>query len=251
MNKFTKIFLCLFACSALAFGQASMTTTTLSSALSAGSSSTVVNVASATNISGPALPFPQGGIGSPSGSALTLLFVDREVMRVNSVSGTAVSVSRGWDGTSSMAHASGAKVWVGPGSAFTKSEPVGVCILSQLTVNPRVNSLTGNIYTCGNGKWTTFATFVGQQTLGAAIDSTGAGVTVAPTNPVHHVVNTGSIATITVPPACPAVCTIVLIPDAAFTTTTAGNIALASTGVVSKALTMTWDGNAVKWFPSY
>lgn len=42
---------------------------------------------------------------------------------------------------------------------------------------------------------------------------------------------------------------VVIIPDGAFTTTTAGNIAVASTAVVNKPLTECWDGT--KWYPSY
>lgn len=42
---------------------------------------------------------------------------------------------------------------------------------------------------------------------------------------------------------------VTLIPDTAFTTGTADNIALASTAVVKKALTMSYDG--LKWYPSY
>jgi hypothetical protein len=42
-----------------------------------------------------------------------------------------------------------------------------------------------------------------------------------------------------------------LIPTGVFTWTTAGNIALAGTAVVSKALTMTYDATTTKWYPSY
>ena len=42
-----------------------------------------------------------------------------------------------------------------------------------------------------------------------------------------------------------------LIPTGIFTTGTLGNIALASTAVVSRVLTMTWDATAAKWYPSY
>jgi hypothetical protein len=44
---------------------------------------------------------------------------------------------------------------------------------------------------------------------------------------------------------------ITLIPTGAFTTTVAGNIALISTAVVNRALTMTYDATTVKWYPSY
>lgn len=75
------------------------------------------------------------------------------------------------------------------------------------------------------------------------------GGTIAPTGNIHHISGTAAIATITVPAGCTPTCQITLIPDGIFTTTTAGNISLASTAVVNKALIMTWDGT--KWNPSY
>ncbi|CAB4240767.1 hypothetical protein UFOVP22_1, partial [uncultured Caudovirales phage] len=44
---------------------------------------------------------------------------------------------------------------------------------------------------------------------------------------------------------------ITIIPTGIFLTTTAGNIALASTTIVSKALIMTYDVTTAKWYPSY
>jgi hypothetical protein len=42
-----------------------------------------------------------------------------------------------------------------------------------------------------------------------------------------------------------------LIPSGLWATTTAGNIAIVSTAVVSKALIMTYVANTAKWYPSY
>lgn len=76
--------------------------------------------------------------------------------------------------------------------------------------------------------------------------------TIAPTTPIVFVSGTTAIATITVPAALGSYGNqIVLIPTGAFTTTVAGNIALASTAVVNRALTMTYDATTVKWYPSY
>lgn len=76
--------------------------------------------------------------------------------------------------------------------------------------------------------------------------------TIAPTAPIHHVTGTTAINTITPPPAFLANGgQIVLIPDGLFTTGTSGNIALATTAVVSKAIIMTYDPVAAKWYPSY
>jgi hypothetical protein len=76
--------------------------------------------------------------------------------------------------------------------------------------------------------------------------------TIAPTTQIAFVSGTTAIATITAPtPISIGGGQITLIPTAIFTTTTAGNIALASTAVVSKALIMHYDAAAAKWYPSY
>jgi hypothetical protein len=85
------------------------------------------------------------------------------------------------------------------------------------------------------------------QVVGAAIASAA---TIAPTSVIHHVTGTTAVVNITVPYTNFAG-QVILIPDGAFTTTNAGNIAIASTAVVSKALIMTYDPVQAKWYPSY
>jgi hypothetical protein len=75
--------------------------------------------------------------------------------------------------------------------------------------------------------------------------------TIAPTTKRVFISGTTAIATITPPPWLGAGGQIALIPTGIFTTTTAGNIALASTAVVSKALIMVYDPTTNKWYPSY
>ena len=78
--------------------------------------------------------------------------------------------------------------------------------------------------------------------------------TIAPTESVHHVTGTTTISTITAPSGFAvsgAGGQITLIPDGLWATNTAGNIALATTAVVSKALIMTYDNATSKWYPSY
>ncbi len=86
---------------------------------------------------------------------------------------------------------------------------------------------------------------------GAAVASAS---TITPTGPIFHVTGTTAIATINAPTFCSltqAACSIRVIPDGAFTTTTGGNIALASTAVVDRVIEFTYDGTAAKWYPSY
>lgn len=83
------------------------------------------------------------------------------------------------------------------------------------------------------------------QNKGANIAS---GTTIAPIAAITHITGTTTIQTITVPAGFTTGC-IVLIPDGLWSTNTSGNIALATTAVVSKALTECYDGTS--WFPSY
>ena len=72
--------------------------------------------------------------------------------------------------------------------------------------------------------------------------------TILPTSQIVFVSGTAAISTITVP-YFGFGGSITLIPTGAFTTTTGGNIAIASTAVVGKALVMTIVGST--WYPSY
>lgn len=78
--------------------------------------------------------------------------------------------------------------------------------------------------------------------------------TIAPTDSVVRVTGTTTVSTITVPTNCAVAstaCQITIIPTGAFATNTAGNIGLASTAVVGKALIMTYAHTQAKWYPSY
>ncbi len=100
----------------------------------------------------------------------------------------------------------------------------------------------------------------GDGTQPPAIQSTGflalatgatvaSGTKVTATGQVFAVSGTAAIATIDVPWAGTFTGPLVLIPTGAWTTNTTGNIALASTAVVNKAMIMTYVNS--KWYPSY
>jgi hypothetical protein len=92
----------------------------------------------------------------------------------------------------------------------------------------------------------------GLKATGAAAPTIASAATIAPTTQIVFISGTAAIDTITPPsPISLGGGQITLIPTGAFTTTTAGNIALGSTGVVSKALIMTYDVTTTKWYPSY
>lgn len=77
--------------------------------------------------------------------------------------------------------------------------------------------------------------------------------TLAPLVPVTIVSGTTAIVNITVPKRVRRAGggRITLIPTGVFTWTAAGNIALAGTAVVGKALEFLYDKTTNKWYPSY
>ena len=78
--------------------------------------------------------------------------------------------------------------------------------------------------------------------------------TIAPTNTITFV-SAGAVTAITTITPPTNLLTgggiMVLIPTGLWSTNTSGNIALATTGVVSKALFMTYDSATAKFYPSY
>ena len=88
--------------------------------------------------------------------------------------------------------------------------------------------------------------------VSAAAPTIASAATITPTTPIVFISGVAAIVTITAStPISAGGGAITLIPTALFTWTTAGNIALAGTAVVSKALTMTYDATTTKWYPSY
>ena len=102
------------------------------------------------------------------------------------------------------------------------------------------------------------ATSAGTDVAGVEAVARGASIasaaTIAPITGFVHITGTTAISTITPPTNCTVTgyaCTVKFLPDAAWTTVTGGNIAVASTAVVNKPLTMTYDNTAALWYPSY
>lgn len=93
--------------------------------------------------------------------------------------------------------------------------------------------------------------FVPLQGTGTPAPTLASAATIAPTTEVTFVSGTTTINTITPPPLFVGGGQITLIPTGLWSTGTSGNIAIATTGVVSKALIMTYDATTAKWYPSY
>ena len=92
----------------------------------------------------------------------------------------------------------------------------------------------------------------GVHATSAAAPTIASATTIAPTTSIVFVSGVTTIETITPPsPISAGGGSITIIPTGVFLTGVTGNIALASTSVVSKALTMTYDVTTTKWYPSY
>ena len=89
-----------------------ITATTLSAAI--GSTDASLVVASATGITAP---------NNQTGSGVTFLYVDSELMGVTAINSTYVSVARGLAGTQQVAHVSGATVLAGANTDFPNFTP--------------------------------------------------------------------------------------------------------------------------------
>jgi hypothetical protein len=140
MNRILSAVAIFLVLSGLAFAQTAMRTTTLS--LPVGVNDKSINLTSVTGVN------PLSG-----GQVATILFVDKEVMYVQSVTGSSATVTRGQNGSDSTAHNAGATVYVGPPGAYGTRNLSGACNESSWPVTPYININNGNIYTCTSNNW--------------------------------------------------------------------------------------------------
>ena len=134
MMKTLTIALCsivlLFVCAPPANGQPAWTTTTLASAITS-ANTTSINIVSNTNVLYYTTSAPTGP-GGPAAAQSTYLYVDQELMAVNSTpilqaaGNYRVEVRRGIQGTAAAVHLAAATVYVGQPSWFITARPYGV-----------------------------------------------------------------------------------------------------------------------------
>ena len=124
---------------------------------------------------------------------------------------------------------------------------------SPTLVTPLLGTPTSGVITnCTGSPTLTDLKYSGLVATTAAAPTIASAATIAPTKPITIISGTAAIVTITAPtPISAGGGTITFIPTGAFTTTNAGNIAIASTAVVGRAITFTYDVTTVKWYPSY
>jgi len=116
----------------------------------------------------------------------------------------------------------------------------------------RVDVCSTNNSTYGDVKLRNLIATAQPNVMAAAAPTIASAATIAPTVGITFISGTTNIDTITAPsPISAGGGQITLIPTGLWATTLAGNIALATTAVVSKALILTYDTTTGKWYPSY
>jgi hypothetical protein len=221
----------------------SITRTTLAAALD--NTSNTVYLTSATGVS---------GLGN-NNLVQTYLYIDTELMAVQSVTGTVAIVKRGIGGTGVVGHVSGAAVLLGPSAHFTTfiSPPTYNAAVTAANVpyTPVIDVTTGAQWapsTVTNSwvpNWNNPLPPLPTVTVASA-----AGL-VTPSGPLFIVSGTAAITGFNTPVGFTNGGSFTVIPTGVFTWTTANNIALAGTAVVAKALTFTYNVSTDKWYPSY
>lgn len=192
-----------------------------------------------------------GAVTGISVTPPTLLYVEREAMLVLSINGTAVSVARGQNGTKAVPHASNSMVLAGRPDWFYNYQPTGACTTAATYVTPWVDIADSTQWLCStiSLQWMVgyqnSATTAQANTVVASVNGL-----ITPTGPLFHVTGTNAITGYNIPVGF-AFGTFTIIPDGAFTTTTATNIAVASTAVVGRRMLVSYDAATGKFYPSY
>lgn len=192
----------------------------------------------------------------------TLIYIDQEAIFINTVNSTSVSGFRGYGGTPVSGHVSGARVLIGPASAFNPltrgitadGDPVGQCTVANTLYTPYVNIKNGRQWLCSSvlTAWVPGWGNTSQAAAPTAAVASAAGQ-ITPSGPLFHITGALAITGFVIPVGFPVKsgASFCVIPDGTFTTTTANNIALASTAVVNKTLCWTYDTANAKFTPSY
>lgn len=226
---------------------------------------TLVQVTSATGIVG-INPNLSTTASQPNQS---VIYVDRELMMVTAVNGTTLTVVRGYNGTVAAPHASGAMVLVGKPFTFYTFDPGGTpasgtgiggaaCSAANTLVTPWVNIRTGAQWLCSTITNTWIAGWNNPVATEWSAPNTAvaSATTITPSGPLFHITGTTLITTIAVPVGMNATTTgsasFCAIPDAAYTTSNAGNlIKAASTAAIGQVMCFTWNPASQKWAQSY
>lgn len=118
--------------------QQTINTTTLSAAVT--STTQTFTIASATNV-----------------VANYVAYVDREMVLIRAISGTTLTVTRGYNGTLAQRHASSALIYTGPPAYFASNDVNGPCTTTDEVALPHINVAAGNVFQCSDSLWIRYA----------------------------------------------------------------------------------------------
>lgn len=243
MKKFLITLIAVLALATPVAAQTTVTQTTIAAAMTATQQS--VTLTSATGVT-------SGGF----------LFVDQELMQITSLTSTTAQVLRGQGGTRASAHGILTTIFFGPSASVTSQGPfyaydpsLGVCTASAQPYSLHINVQAGRVWSCIASKWALVnAPFPTSYPIVGNSAVIASAATIAPTTYFNFVTGNTNVVTITPPAGCAETgCEIVLIPFDAltFSTTAAGNIAVATTGVRFVAIRLVYNSSQAKWYPSY
>lgn len=236
----TKLILAIALLAGSAFAQTALTSTTITNAMT---NTTSQNVA----------------VGSTSGitSGTSRLYIlDKGGQGRGELTGIVTVVSSGVlnipRGSQFRApHVAGSvAVIINSAQALQSYDPVGSCTAANTLFTPWINQNNGYQWYCSTktGAWVPGFNNPNPKSPTADVASV-AGLTVV-TSPLFHVTGTNAITGWTLPATFNGgeFCTI---PDGAYTTTNATNIAIASTATAGRLLCFQWSSADTKWYPTY
>lgn len=235
--KYVLMALAMFAGASQA--QTALTQTTLSAAVSA--TANVFPLTAVTGITTSSLLYVID-YGEIQGELMSVRAVNTSTNRVTVVRGPGVVT----------AHASGARVVIAPvANAFQTSNPQGACTAANTQYTPWINTTTGEQWICSTVSNVWVPGFARRQNaVGVTATVASAAGFITPSGPLFTMSGTAAITGITQPVGY-AGGQFCVMPSGAFTTTTANNIAIASTAVVGRILCFDYNPTTDKFHPSY
>lgn len=274
IKKLTLAALLVFGFASLASAQVNLGQTTLTAAMTVGTSggnsgiATGVFSTTATLATSTAIQVAFNGV-----QPVTVLYIGNEAMGVLTLApapANTFNVLRGMFGTKIAPHPSGDMVlfqtispqfagFSGAGGLQTIDPPYnGNCTAANTLVTPWVNMLTGYQWICSTITNTWVPGWNNPFALGSAKNTAAvasAAGQVTPSGPQFHITGALAITGFLIPVGFNGTANgggcFNVIPDGTFTWTTANNIAIAGTAVVNVLLSFCWDATNSKWVPSY
>jgi hypothetical protein len=240
MTMKNTLFIALSLLAVSAFGQTALTSTTVTNAITVNQQTFAVASSSAMTAGITKLYIIDKG-GQGRGELVTVTAVN---------SSTSITVSRGSQFRAPHVALSVAVI-IPSAQAIQNYDPVGSCVAANTLYTPWINQANGKQWLCST---LTLAWVPGfnnsDEPKQVTADVASAAGLVTVTSPLFFVTGTQAVTGWTLPATFVggSFCTI---PEGAFTTTNATNIAIASTAVAGKLLCFTWDTATTKWYPTY